>query len=200
MLFLLVVEKNMSTSTEVIAGDINNLLPVEWVSQAEFARRVGCTRQNIYKHVVKGTLVLVNKKLDYQASLLALDAETDEGHHERLGKDTPASESEESVESESVNYKESRAKREHHNEQMAKINLLERSGKLIDAEKVKKDSFLSARILRDSLLSISDRLAPVLAAEQDERSVAQILDEEITKALNSVVTTLTKASNDNAGE
>jgi phage terminase Nu1 subunit (DNA packaging protein) len=59
----------------------------------------------------------------------------------------------------------------------------ERTGELVKAEDVRRQAFARARLLRDRLLAIPDRLASTLAATRSARSVASKLREEITSAL-----------------
>ena len=56
------------------------------------------------------------------------------------------------------------------------------AGKYVDADDVKVAAFNKARVVRDSLLNIPERLAAVLAAEGDERRVHQIMVAEIRAA------------------
>ncbi len=64
-----------------------------------------------------------------------------------------------------------------------KLDLDERTGKLVEAEAVKKAAFDQARMLRDTLLNIPDRISPVLAAESDQGKITSLLTTEIRQAL-----------------
>jgi hypothetical protein len=66
---------------------------------------------------------------------------------------------------------------------LMKIELDEKTGRLVDSEQVKVAAFNSARAVRDSLLNITDRISPILAAEKDQNRVAEILTAEIKTAL-----------------
>ncbi len=180
---------------ESMAG---HMLVDEEVSQAEFARRVDCSRQNIGKLVKAGKIHKnENKKLNFYEALRAYEENTDPSHHERLSKLGEKSESS-AAESSPGNYhqhslklvndgdrfKKARAKREENTADLAELKLAKEAGELIDAKKVQQDAFNLARGLRDALFNIPDRLAPILAAEQDDRKVSSILEEEIAKALN----------------
>lgn len=57
------------------------------------------------------------------------------------------------------------------------------SGKFILADEVKAEWFARTRTARDTLLTIPDRIAPILAAESDETAVRKLLFEEIHQAL-----------------
>jgi hypothetical protein len=68
----------------------------------------------------------------------------------------------------------------------ARAELLEyelglKRGTLILTEDVKRAAFEKARIARDALLAIPDRLAPLLAAEQDPAQVHAILAQELRR-------------------
>lgn len=51
---------------------------------------------------------------------------------------------------------------------------------------VEKESFECGRLTRDAVLGVIDRNAPILAAETDERVIADILRTELTQALETV--------------
>ena len=184
-------------------GMKNAALPGEQVTQAEFARRVGCSRQNISKLVKAGKLTInAAGKLDLVRALAEYDANTDPAHHERLKKtadsagepelptvfDAPAADDETGqlpLSTEST-FKQARTEREQHNAQLARLKYQEKTGELISASQVERDAFEMSRALRDGFQAITERLAPILAAEQDERRVADILREEINKTLHGV--------------
>ncbi len=66
---------------------------------------------------------------------------------------------------------------------LAQLDYQRQSGELVPAKEVKESAFAMARAVRDRMLGITDRLAPVLAATTDARKVHQLLDEEIRVAL-----------------
>jgi hypothetical protein len=53
------------------------------------------------------------------------------------------------------------------------------AGKFVDADEVKVAAFNKGRIVRDALLNIAARVAPLLAAESDERACFELIDHEI---------------------
>ena len=69
---------------------------------------------------------------------------------------------------------------------MAKLEYEEKSGTLTEAAKVRQDAFKAGRIIRDELLAIPDRMADVLAAEDDPRKVRELLQEELEAILNAM--------------
>jgi predicted acylesterase/phospholipase RssA len=57
------------------------------------------------------------------------------------------------------------------------------AAKFVDADEVKAAAFHKARIVRDALLNIASRLAPLVAAETDERACFDLIDREVRQAL-----------------
>lgn len=80
-------------------------------------------------------------------------------------------------------YAASRAARESYQARLAKLDFEQRSGKLVDTDEVRAHIFGLVRRLRDSLLGIPDRLAPVLVGETDQAQIHQRLTEELTTSL-----------------
>lgn len=78
---------------------------------------------------------------------------------------------------------DSRARREHYLAEKARLEALQGRAELLPADQVKKEAFALARAVRDGMLGIADRLAPLLAATTDARQVHQLLDQEIRVAL-----------------
>jgi len=66
-------------------------------------------------------------------------------------------------------------------------------GLLVAREEVQKIAFDSARIVRDALKAVPDRIAPVLASEDDQNEIRRILNLELDAALNGLVTALPDA-------
>lgn len=82
------------------------------------------------------------------------------------------------------NYAQSRAIKEAYLARLAKLEYEEKSAVLVRADSVKVSWFNTLRVLRDRALNLPDRLAPVLATENDPRKVGEILDVELRQILN----------------
>jgi hypothetical protein len=80
-------------------------------------------------------------------------------------------------------YSQSRAIKEAYQARISKLQFEEMTGKLVSSDAVKVEAFRRARMTRDQILSVPDRVAPVIAAESDERKVREILDTELRNAL-----------------
>lgn len=85
-----------------------------------------------------------------------------------------------------LSFHEARTVKERFLAALRKLEYEEKSGKLVDAESVKIAAFNKARALRDTLLNIPDRIAPILAAEANETKINEILTKEIRSALESL--------------
>lgn len=66
---------------------------------------------------------------------------------------------------------------------LKELEFKERAGELVPAADVKREAFSLARALRDGLMRIPDRVAPLLAATTDARKAHQMLSDEIRVAL-----------------
>lgn len=84
----------------------------------------------------------------------------------------------------------SRQIREAYQARMAKLDYDERTGKTIESEEVKEQSFKAARIVRDNMLNIPDRLAAELAGETNQFTIHKKLTDEIKKAIQDAISTI----------
>ncbi|WP_419831239.1 hypothetical protein [Endozoicomonas atrinae] len=158
------------------------------LSQAEFARQQGFTRGYVTKLIKKGIIKLVDKKVDSAAAIKAIEKNTDPSKHRpskaRQEVSQPAEILPAGSQAGAVDFVTARTMREAFRAKLAKLDFEERSGQLTDASKVKNDAFKAGRIIRDELLAIPDRLADVLAAEDDAGEVRKIIFEELELVLN----------------
>jgi phage terminase Nu1 subunit (DNA packaging protein) len=82
-----------------------------------------------------------------------------------------------------ISYAAARAQHERFKARLAQLELEEREGKLVEAEAAKREAFRVARLVRDAMLNIPDRVAAELAAETNQFKVHQRLTHEIRRAL-----------------
>jgi len=80
-------------------------------------------------------------------------------------------------------YAASRAAREAYLARLAKLDFEQRSGKLVDADEVRVQIFGLGRRMRDALMGLPDRLAPVLAGQTDQAEIHRLLAQEIMASL-----------------
>lgn len=75
-----------------------------------------------------------------------------------------------------------------------RLKLAAEAEKLTSVEGVRSGAVLVARRVRDSMLSIPDKLAPVIAAETDQARCWKLLDAEIRHALTALSDTVVARS------
>lgn len=80
-------------------------------------------------------------------------------------------------------FQQARTLREAYMARLAKLEFDEKSGLLVKAEAVKNEAFKVARIVRDNMLNIPDRIAAELANETNQFKIHQRLTAEIRRAL-----------------
>lgn len=69
---------------------------------------------------------------------------------------------------------------------LRRLDYEERIGKLIEVDVVKVELFRSNRMVRDALLAVPNRVAPLLAGEQDEDRIRALLGRELATVLKAL--------------
>jgi hypothetical protein len=82
---------------------------------------------------------------------------------------------------------ESRARREHYQAELSKLQVAQQRRELVPAEEVKKDAFQVGRSIREALSNLADRLSHQLAGETDPAVIHQLLSDEHRDALLALV-------------
>ena len=149
------------------------------MSQAEFARQQGFTKGYVTKLIKKGIVKLKHGKVDSHQAQQAMKANADPVSLIRSDQTTELAPPQPGA----VDFVTARTMREAFRAKMAKLEYEEKSSTLTDAAKVKQDAFKAGRIIRDELLAIPDRLADVLAAEDDPATVRRIVCDELELVL-----------------
>ena len=78
---------------------------------------------------------------------------------------------------------ESRARREHYQAELAKLEVDLKRRELVPAVDVKKEAYAMGRSVREALANLADRLSHQLAGETDPARIHQVLSEEHRAAL-----------------
>jgi len=78
---------------------------------------------------------------------------------------------------------ESRARREHYQAELAKLEVDLKRRDLVPAVEVKKEAFAVGRSVREALTNLADRLSHQLAGETDPAVIHQVLSDEHRAAL-----------------
>jgi hypothetical protein len=82
---------------------------------------------------------------------------------------------------------ESRARREHYQAELAKLEVDLKRKELVPADEVKKEAFQIGRSVREALSNLADRLSHQLAGETDPAVIHQLLSDEHRDALLAMV-------------
>lgn len=77
----------------------------------------------------------------------------------------------------------SRERKEHYNAEIARLQALKEREELVPTADVKRMASTLGRQIRDNILGIPNRVAPLLAASRDSADVHRLLDEELRTAL-----------------
>ena len=145
------------------------------ISQAEWARKHGFSRQYANQLVKEGTLKAVEGKVDEEQADMALAAIRDLSKTEKRS-------SQESTELSTLLLK-TRIKNEMERGKLLKARAKVEIGELIAVDEVKQAAFNKARIVRDNLLNIPDRVANLLASVDDASKIHELLSQEIRNSL-----------------
>ena len=71
----------------------------------------------------------------------------------------------------------------------SELDLRVRAGELVEVRAVRKDAFKAARLVRDGLLSLPDRLAGIVSSEADQTKNHATLSKEIRQSLEALADT-----------
>ncbi|MBB65727.1 MAG: hypothetical protein CMO81_11770 [Waddliaceae bacterium] len=145
------------------------------ISQAEWARKHGFSRQYANQLIKEGTLKAVEGKVDEEQADMALAAIRDLSKTEKRS-------SQESTELSTLLLK-TRIKNEMERGKLLEARAKVEIGELIAVDEVKQAAFNKARIVRDNLLNIPDRVANLLASVDDASKIHELLSQEIRNSL-----------------
>ena len=165
------------------------------VSQAEYARQRGVSRQYVGQMVAKGVITLQDRKVDPAQADAALAAVREPARPARRAEPQTAPVVKPAAPA--IDFPVSspgggdlptlllktRIKSEVEKAKLLEIKARVEAGKYVDADEVKVAAFNRARVVRDGLLNIPERLSAVLAAESDATRVHTLLYTEIRAAL-----------------
>ena len=168
---------------------------VQLITQSEYARRRGCTEGAVRRAVRDGRITLINGKIDPVAadaqwarntrvragSRATDDANLQTGHASASPGRGRADEDGDD------GYWQSKARRERAEADLAELKLAEQRGELVRAEAVRAAQARRLAALRESLLQLPPRLAPVLAAQEDAARCHDLLQIELHQVLEHMV-------------
>lgn len=139
------------------------------LSQSDFARHIGVSRSYVTALKKSGRLVMDDEgRVLVGPSMEAIARSS--GAPERAAVITP-------------DYSDAKERKEHYAAELARLDLDERTGKLMPSADVKAVIADAATTLRTRLESLPDQLAPQLAATGDEQQVRAMLADAVEIAL-----------------
>ena len=157
----------------------------ELVTQAEFARRLGVSRQYVNRLVRMGKLELEGKKLDAAKSIAVLERLRDPARKRKADQEQPVDELGPDLEEEpdQPTFAEAKTMKEVYLARMARLKYEEEAGKLVPKADVESRAADIGMVVKQNLLSIPSRMMDELAIESDPREINAILERELRQVL-----------------
>jgi hypothetical protein len=164
------------------------------VTFAEFAAIRGCTKAAVThasKSRIAAAVVIKDEKkwLDRDLALELWNKNTQATHCSKVSQPDPVDPKElrsaiDKLPDDAIpDLNESRARREHYQAELAKLQVTQQRGDLVPVEDVKKDAFQVGRSIREALANLADRLSHQLAGETDPTVIHEVLTREHRDAL-----------------
>lgn len=145
------------------------------LSQRAYAKHRGVAESAVRRAIESGRITTTDGKIDPGTADKQWEQNTNPAYHQTRGggdsDDSPFS------------YKASRARRETYEALLKKLEYERESGKLIPIAQVETEAFNAARLMRDKLLNIPDKVIPQLIGKTDIFEMKQILRKEIHDSL-----------------
>jgi hypothetical protein len=149
------------------------------ITQSEWARRQGFSKQYVNKLLKSGKIKLVNGMIDEGVANSILTRTRDPNLPlQRKGDGTY----EQRNDMHDLLVK-TKLKNEIERGKLLEAKVKSETGELISAEKVRQAMFAKGRIIRDGMMNIPDRISSLLASENDAAKTHEILSREIREVL-----------------
>jgi hypothetical protein len=163
-------------------------MAVQLISQAEYAKRRGCSQVAVHKAVKAGRITLIDGKIDPAVADVQWQANTRARVSTRppQGEGATAAGAPRMADDDGDGYWQSRARREKAEADTAELKLAELRGDLVRADAIRAVHAKRLAGLREALLQLPARLSPVLAAEADQARCHDALQRELHAVLASV--------------
>ena len=163
------------------------------VTFSEFATIKGCSRGAV-THATKDRIAAAviekygKRWLDRDMALELWRKNTLKTHNSKVPDADPIPIEHEHIADDSIpELNESRARREHYQAELAKLQVALQRGELVPADEIKKQAFQVGRSVREALANLADRLSHQLAGETDAMVIHKMLSDEHRDALLTLV-------------
>lgn len=140
-----------------------------------YAKHRGVAESAVRKAIADGRITTTNGQINPSVA----DREWDQNTAYKPSKSIEGGSS-------GVSYQQSRAHKETYEALLKKLEYEEKSGKLVEISKMEVDAFTAARVARDKLLGIPDRVAPHLVGQTDIHEIKNRLRKEILSSLQNL--------------
>lgn len=140
------------------------------ITPYQYAKRIGKSKQYISTLVKQGKLILKDGKIDPQQADKRLE------EIKNLARDRSNGGSKKK---EKISFWDAQARKEVAKAKLAELEYEMKIGKVIDAEEIYNEQFKKARILRDNILNIPDRILPLLNAEKKISKQMEMFQREL---------------------
>lgn len=171
------------------------------ITQAEFAKLMGVSKQAVSKAVKENRLTLImdhkDGKMKINKDLASMQWRNNTMPRVENAKITAAPrlissqdglpEDENGDDLTSPDLMKEKAKTEQYRAKLLELDFREKTGELISTELAKKEGFKAARLVRDAILNVPGQICTELAVETDPFVVNQKLTVALTRALESLV-------------
>jgi len=156
------------------------------VSKSEFAEIVGVDRKTVQRAIDRERLnhsvrkVGSRYQIEVEEGVLEWHRNRDPSK-DRSGSDSPSAQ----IDSDIPCFNDSKAMKAFYEANITKIDYQNKAGKLVPVEQKDKEFFAAARLVRDSLFNLPDRISAEIVTLTPEEA-HQFLNEEIRKTLENL--------------
>ncbi len=179
------------------------------ITKSEFARKINRSHQYVSALIKRGRVVLTKQDgremVELEASLKKIAATADPANDPSKtmpradgrtaqsvgmalqgGESAPAEDDGSGSHSSSSAYQKSRAVKESYTARLKKVEFEEKMGKIISKAGAEKAAFGVARILREKLKALPNRLAPKVTVETDQKQNFITLTNEVESVIKEI--------------
>jgi len=156
------------------------------LSGRAYARHRGISETSVRKALKEGRITKnKNGKIDPEIADKQWQKNTDPAQIKEVKKEEKAQEEVNNYNPAPLgpSYQQSRAIKEAYNAKLTRLQFEKESKKLISVDEVKISAFNAARMTRDRILNIPDRVIPQLVGKTDIYQMKEVLKAELIKAL-----------------
>lgn len=151
------------------------------MNAAQYAKHRGVSREQVRKYIEDGKITARRVGRGYEIDPNVADRELEASKApDRGGRNGGPDQLDGQA---AISFSRARAVRESYAARILQLEFEQKSGKLVDKNDLKLRLAKLHMAVRDSLRTIPDRVAPVLAAETDQAKIHALLLKEIGQAL-----------------